>query len=62
MLLDRVKAAQDEIQLWTFQANAGARRFYERHAFLAEELTDGAGNDEGEPDVRYRWRRTEAEA
>ena len=62
MLLDRVKAAQDDIQLWTFQANAGARRFYERHDFLAEELTDGAGNDEGEPDVRYRWRRNGAEA
>jgi len=43
------------LQLWTFQANVAARRFYERHGFVAEELTDGAGNEERAPDVRYRW-------
>lgn len=43
------------LQLWTFQANEPARRFYERHGFVAEELTDGAGNEERAPDVRYRW-------
>ena len=43
------------LQLWTFQANEPARRFYERHGFVAEELTDGAGNEERSPDVRYRW-------
>ena len=57
LLLARVKEVLPEIQLWTFQANAGARRFYERHGFEPVELTDGAGNEEGEPDVRYRWRR-----
>src|SRR5262245_50343897 len=25
------------IQLWTFESNAGARRFYERHGFVAVE-------------------------
>jgi len=59
LLLDRVKAALPDIQLWTFQANEGARRFYERHDFLAEQYTDGKGNDEREPDVRYRWRRSD---
>ncbi len=44
------------LQLWTFQVNAGARRFYERHGFRAVELTDGAGNEERKPDVRYAWR------
>lgn len=41
------------LQLWAFQSNARARRFYERHGFVAVELTDGAGNEERWPDVRY---------
>jgi ribosomal protein S18 acetylase RimI-like enzyme len=40
------------VQLWTFQSNVGARRFYERLGFEAVELTDG-DNEEGAPDVRY---------
>ena len=44
------------LQLWTFQCNAPARRFYERHRFAAVERTDGARNEEREPDVRYAWR------
>jgi GNAT superfamily N-acetyltransferase len=44
------------LQLWTFQVNGPARRFYQRHGFEAVEWTDGAGNEEHEPDVRYRWR------
>ena len=43
------------LQLWSFQVNEPARRFYERHGFVAEEFTDGAGNEERAPDVRYRW-------
>jgi GNAT superfamily N-acetyltransferase len=42
------------LELWTFQSNIGARRFYERHGFEAVEMTDGA-NEEAAPDVRYRW-------
>jgi len=42
------------LDLWTFQANTPARRFYERHGFIATETTDG-DNEEGEPDVRYHW-------
>ncbi|MFE0025140.1 GNAT family N-acetyltransferase [Amycolatopsis sp. NPDC059021] len=44
------------LQLWTFQVNGPARRFYERHGFLAAERTDGSGNEEHEPDIRYVWR------
>ncbi len=55
-----VRLAQERqprgLQLWTFQVNAGARRFYERHGFRAVEMTDGAGNEERQPDVRYAWR------
>jgi GNAT superfamily N-acetyltransferase len=43
------------LSLWTFQANVGARRLYERHGFVAATTTDG-DNEEGAPDVRYDWR------
>lgn len=43
------------IHLYTFQANLGARRFYERHGFRAIEFTDGMGNEEKRPDVLYEW-------
>ena len=43
------------LQLWVFQKNEGARRFYERHGFRLVELTDGAANMEREPDARYEW-------
>ena len=43
------------LELYTFQVNAGARRFYERHGFRVVDLDDGARNEEGQPDVRYRW-------
>ncbi|MFJ7955014.1 GNAT family N-acetyltransferase [Streptomyces sp. NPDC096319] len=43
------------LALWTFQVNAPARRFYERHGFVEAERTDGARNEEREPDVRYVW-------
>lgn len=54
-LLDHAKQAQPGgLDLWTFQSNGGARRFYERHGFVAVASTDG-DNEEGAPDVRYRW-------
>ena len=43
----------DGLQLWAFQSNGSARRFYERHGFVAAEFTDGSGNEERWPDVRY---------
>jgi GNAT superfamily N-acetyltransferase len=43
------------LQLWTFQINATAQRFYERHGFVVVDRTDGSGNEEREPDIRYRW-------
>lgn len=43
------------LQLWTFQDNAPARRFYEARGFVAAEFTDGAENEERWPDVRYVW-------
>ncbi|HEY5047275.1 MAG TPA: GNAT family N-acetyltransferase [Rhizomicrobium sp.] len=42
-------------RLWTFQANTGARRFYERHGCKAIEFTNGSRNEEKLPDVLYVW-------
>lgn len=56
-LLEAVQARSKEgLQLWTFQANQGAQRFYQRHGFIAVEQTEGDGNEERLPDVRYEWR------
>lgn len=43
------------LELWAFQSNGGARRFYERHGFVVAEFTDGHGNEERSPDVRFVW-------
>ncbi|MBV8492868.1 MAG: GNAT family N-acetyltransferase [Alphaproteobacteria bacterium] len=45
------------LELWCFQANTRARRFYETRGFRAIRFTDGAHNEEKTPDVRYRWER-----
>jgi ribosomal protein S18 acetylase RimI-like enzyme len=47
----------DQLQLWTFQRNVGARRFYEARGFTLVQETDGARNEEKEPDALYRWTR-----
>ncbi len=54
-LLARAKAESARLVLWTFQANPGAQRFYLRHGFTEAERSDGAGNDENLPDIRYVW-------
>jgi ribosomal protein S18 acetylase RimI-like enzyme len=41
------------VRLYTFQANVGARRFYERYGFKAVQFTDGQSNEEKCPDVLY---------
>ena len=56
-LLNIAKDAFPELQLWTFQRNAPARRFYEKRGFTALEKGDGSGNEGREPDILYRWTR-----
>jgi ribosomal protein S18 acetylase RimI-like enzyme len=56
-LLQVAKRAFDCLQLWTFQRNVSARRFYEARGFALVEQTDGARNEEKEPDARYLWTR-----
>jgi ribosomal protein S18 acetylase RimI-like enzyme len=55
LLVDLAKERRpDGIDLWAFQSNVRALRFYERHGFVEIESTDG-DNEEGAPDVHYRW-------
>ncbi len=57
MLLDHAKAQEKQLGLWTFQANIPAQRFYLREGFSEVRRSQGEGNDEGLPDIRYEWRR-----
>lgn len=54
-LLAEVKAL-GLVQLWTFEANHDARRFYLREGFREVRRTDGADNDEKLPDIWMEWR------
>ena len=57
-LVDAAKATGiGALELWCFQANERARRFYEARGFHAIRFTDGGDNEEQMPDVRYRWER-----
>ena len=55
-LLGKALETGEPRQLWTFQQNERALRFYEACGFVALEFTDGEGNEEKTPDVRYEWR------
>ncbi|WP_246799730.1 N-acetyltransferase [Bradyrhizobium sp. CCBAU 51753] len=57
-LLQIAQQGSDRLQLWTFQRNAQARRFYEARGFVLVEETDGSRNEEREPDARYVWTRS----
>jgi ribosomal protein S18 acetylase RimI-like enzyme len=55
-LLDLVKAQRPAgFCLWVFESNEPARGFYRRHGLVDLERTDGAGNEEREPDIRMAW-------
>jgi GNAT superfamily N-acetyltransferase len=55
-LLSLAKRQRPErLRLWTFAANHGAQRFYERHGFVETDRTDGRDNEEGAPDILYTW-------
>ena len=57
LLLDHAKQRHLSLELWCFRDNVGGRAFYERHGFVPVEATDGARNEAGAPDIRYRWER-----
>lgn len=56
-LFDHVRRERPSgFTFWVFQANDAARQFYENRGCVAVEFTDGSGNEEKTPDVRYEWR------
>jgi GNAT superfamily N-acetyltransferase len=55
-LLDLAKSLRPAgLELWVFVSNRPARAFYERRGFVEVARTDGAGNEERQPDIRMRW-------
>ena len=54
-LLEIAQRTFDRLQLWTFQRNEAARRFYEQRGFALVRETDGSANEEKEPDALYLW-------
>ncbi|MEP2028525.1 MAG: GNAT family N-acetyltransferase [Paracoccaceae bacterium] len=56
-LLDRAKSAQEHLELWVYQRNTRAQKFYRAMGFVEAARTDGGANDAGLPDIRYEWRK-----
>jgi ribosomal protein S18 acetylase RimI-like enzyme len=54
LLSEIKKIAADGFDLWVFEANDGAIRFYERHGAKLVRKTDGSGNEEKLPDRLMR--------
>lgn len=57
LLCEAKRLFADGLSLWTFQANTQAQRFYRREDFTEVRRTDG-DNEEGLPDILFRWTRT----
>lgn len=55
-LLSIAKDANARLQLWVFQRNVNALRFYESQGFGLVKTTDGRTNEEREPDALYIWK------
>ena len=56
-LLKRALSGRRRVRLWTFHRNARSRDFYRRQSFAEVLFTDGAHNEEQEPDVMLEWMR-----
>jgi len=54
-LLNIAKQCTERLQLWTFQRNERAKRFYAKNGFKSIKETDGNDNEEKEPDVLLEW-------
>lgn len=50
-LLRMAMQGQGPLRLWVFERNEGALRLYMRHGFVQAGRTDGAHNEEREPDI-----------
>lgn len=57
LLARALAGARRPVRLYAFQRNEAARRFYERHDFVAIAFSDGSTNEERCPDVLYELAR-----
>ena len=55
-LLQQAMQQSPTLKLWTFERNTDARRFYQSQGFAVVERTDGAQNEEKEPDLLLQWK------
>lgn len=55
LLLDKAKQAAQTLRLWTFERNERALRFYSKRGFSVIDRTDGARNEEKQPDLLLQW-------
>lgn len=55
-LLQRALKGVQFRQLWVFEQNHAAQKFYTQHGFKVVERTDGSNNMEKCPDFRMEWR------
>ncbi|MDJ0341659.1 GNAT family N-acetyltransferase [Streptomyces sp. H10-C2] len=55
LLGEVMRHSPDGLSLHVFQANTGARAFYERHGFTVLDTNDGSRNMENLPDMTMRW-------
>ena len=55
LLADAQAAWPGGLRLHVFSRNVRARRFYEAAGFVLVGQSDGAGNEEREPDCTYAW-------
>lgn len=56
-LLSHAQRQAPRLELWTAQENHPARSLYAAHGFYPVALSNGQGNDEGQPDMRLIWQR-----
>ncbi|URK87214.1 GNAT family N-acetyltransferase [Rhizobium sp. RCAM05350] len=58
-LIDHAKTLfPDQLNLWTFDENKEAQRFYNREKFIEVRRTNG-DNEENLPDILFQWAPTE---
>jgi GNAT superfamily N-acetyltransferase len=56
LMMEKAKQLRPQaLSLYCFAINAPARAFYEKRGFVPVEFSDGQRNEEGLPDVLYRW-------
>ncbi len=55
LLLDKAKQAAQTLRLWTFERNERALHFYRNRGFSVIDRTDGARNEEKQPDLLLQW-------